>query len=997
MSNPRQRLRWTAALLMALLIAYGGCREARHEAGNVLVLDDFEGPQAAGRWEGAVSVVSDTASHGSRSLRVDISQKEPEFSSASLASDWSGHDRLLFDVHTETDGVSTASLRIYDEVGGDADVAAMDDYFEGRSKILLQRGWTHVEVNLRPLKAATFTRDIDLSRIRRLQIAFDNTRTPARIHIDNIRVVSGDEGTGTRSRMEAADLVSLIDNRWVTARQVARPEEIPEGADVGELRRAAQREVGYLRIAIEAARTQGLDTVYQERSLVVADAGLGIRPLLPWFNRDDRKREMFQYVSESCRRSRHELEDLLRGATPREEVDDTQLDGPEIPPLPHLKGRKAQGWFFRDENNDPLMVLSAHSPSAALQRFFATPLQHIESYTVGGGSRWTIDQSPVYTAFHADPDTHRVGWDGWCGHLVRDLDSMGGTKKENVVICLEHPAIKKAIAEYIRLNIAKFHDNPELLYDIMAYELSYMCYCQRSQGMFHQWLARRHGSVAQANGRWGTQYASFDEVVPPPVKNSRPLPNTNRAVWYDWARFNMDRFTDHLLWVRGEIRRVSPDSVPLAAGGSSYMLSGSASTSGIDEERIVNEVDDLIIHEGGGSTMGMDLQMGLSNEKKPLADPEMSLQGVEYLLPHFLHGKSVAQIYHWPAQPANEYYSNNSSSIMHSWRFSLADVDELLRVALDVRRLNKEVAAFVDAPAEAAILYSQTSTIQIPQEMVAWRTTPYLAELRKTYEASQFLDSKVSFVTERQLVSGYASRYKILMVPGARNLPAAVVAKLWDYAAQGGHVVVMPESMLGDEYNRPQPYLTEIGVAVRETARPKATASGRMVQGYDQSFSEAVDFAGAGAEDLLPASSLDLGALKAEGVRQRIEAAPELKVLYRFADGSPAIVSKAMGTGTITYSAVSLNQESYSRLLDSLFESAKITRPLRVRGKNPVEARYATLGNRRLLYVVNFENEPVEITVDAAIQSMQELRGGQSIKGHRVTVPAKQTLIFEVF
>ncbi len=997
MSNPRQRLVWITGLLVAFLFVYGACRQAGHESGNVLVLDDFESPQAAERWEGAVSIASDMASHGSRSLRVELSPKEPQFSSTSLASDWSGRDLLLFDLHTETEGVSTASLRIYDEVGGDADVAAMDDYFEGRSKILLQKGWTHVEVNLRPLKAATFTRDIDLSRIRRFQIAFDNARTPAIIHIDNIRVVSGDEGPGTRSRMEAADLVSMIDNRWVTARQVARPEDVPEGADVAELRRVAERELSYLRIAIEAARTQGLDTVYQERSLVVADAGLGVRPLLPWFNRDDRKREMFQYVSESCRRSRHELEDLLRGATPREEVDDTQLDGPEIPPLPHLKGRKAQGWFFRDENNDPLMVLSAHSPSSALQRFFATPLQHIESYTVGGGSRWTIDQSPVYSAFHADPDTHRVGWDGWCGHLVRDLDSMGGTKKENVVICLEHPAIKKAISEYIRLNIAKFHENPELLYDIMAYELSYMCYCARSQGMFHQWLARRHGSVTQANGKWGTQYASFDEVVPPPVKNSRPLPNTNRAIWYDWARFNMDRFTDHLLWVRGEIRRVSPDSVPLAAGGSSYMLSGSASTSGIDEERIVNEVDDLIIHEGGGSTMGMDLQMGLSNEKKPLADPEMSLQGVEYLLPHFLHGKSVAQIYHWPAQPANEYYSNNSSSIVHSWRFSLADVDELLRVALDVRRLNKEVAAFVDAPAEAAILYSQTSTIQIPPEMVAWRTTPYLAALRKTYEASQFLDSKVTFVTERQLLSGIAKRYKILMVPGARNMPADVVTKLWEYAMQGGHVVIMPESLLGNEYNQPQSYLAGIGVTVRETARPKASASGRMVQGYDQSFSEAVEFEGTLAEDIAPTSAMNLGTLKAEGVRQKIEAAPDTKVLYQYSDGSPAILTKSMGLGTVTYSAVSLDEVSYGRLLDSLFESAKITRPLRVRSKRPVEARYATLGDRRLLYLVNFENEPVEITVDAAIQSMQELRDGRGIRGNRVTVPAKQTLILEVF
>jgi hypothetical protein len=103
---------------------------------------------------------------------------------------------------------------------------------------------------------------------------------------------------------------------------------------------------------------------------------------------------------------------------------------------------------------------------------------------------------------------------------------------------------------------------------------------------------------------------------------------------------------------------------------------------------------------------------------------------VENLLPHFLHSKSVAQIYHWLAQ-ANEFYSNNRSSLAHSWNYSLANVDEVLRVALDVRRLNKEIAAFIEASAEVAILYSQTSTLQLPPEMLTWHTTPYLAELHE--------------------------------------------------------------------------------------------------------------------------------------------------------------------------------------------------------------------------------------------------------------------------
>jgi beta-galactosidase GanA len=709
-------------------------------------------------------------------------------------------------------------------------------------------------------------------------------------------------------------------------------------------------------------------------------------------------------VVRSCRDGRRELEDLLLGATPRAEVDDTQMEESSIRSFPPLKGRPVEGSFFRDQRGEPMMILSLHSPSQELQRFFSTPLQHIESYSVGGGSRWTIDTSPVYKVWQDDPDSRRVGWDGWCGHLVRDLSSMGGTKKENTVVCLESPRIQEAVREYIRANIPKFYQNPELLYNIMGYELMYICYCDRSRTAFHTWLEKKHGSIEHANRLWHTSYAGFKEVIPPPVKNSAPLPGTNRAVWYEWARFNQDRFTDYLISVRDTIRRIDP-SVPLAAGGSSSMLAGRTGTTGIDEERIVNEVDDVIIHEGGGPTVGMDLQLALAESRKPLADPEMSIGAVEYLLPHFLHGKSVAQLYHWPAQPANEFYSNNRASLAHSWSFPLADVNEVLRVAIDVRRLNKEIAAFVDTPAEVAILYSQTSTLQLPPEMLTWQATPYLAELHKTYEASQYLDAKVTFVTERQAMKGWLDRYKLLLIPGVRNIPAAVVEAIWNYASNGGHVLIVPESLLGDEYNQPQDYLARLGISIRGTRRPKPSGAGRMVQGYDQSFSQDVVFADSAPEKLKDVGTGSIGDLETGGVRQVLAGTGNARILFRYSDASPAVVSVPLGKGVVVYAACSLEGRSYSRLLDALFGEADLQRPLRLRaavggGTWKIEARFARAGSRRLLYVVNFNSEPMALRVDTGAEPfefLRELRDNKVIRGNQITVPGRQSDIYELF
>lgn len=975
----------------ALLLA-AASSAAWGQPGRILVLDDFEPPAAGMRWSPALQTAAGPASHGAGSARLTFQRGAAEAAATGFPNDWRAFDRLLFDIHATHEGIRTLTLRIHDREGGER-----SDYFEARAKIAVQKGWNHVEVRLAGMQAASWDRDINLAAIRRITLAAERVPLPWTLHVDNFRLAAGAEPPSSASRTEPQNTVTVIRNRFFEVRQVARPEEVPESADVRRLRAAAAGELERFNAALRAARLQGIDTIYPERFLVAADLGLYVRPRLPWFNNDEQKTALFTAVAAGLAQGRRELEDEIDGAVRHPHADDTRPAEALVPPYPAaLKGSPAKGWFYRDSEGRPMAVISLHSSSRALERFFATPYQHIESYTVGGGSRWNIEQSPVWEAFHKHADAKRVGWDGWCGHLIRDIHSMGGSKIDNTVICLESPHIREAIDRYIRLHTPRLHENPQLLYDIMAYELMYICYCDRSQRMFREYIAKKHGTLEQANAVYGAAYKGFGEITAPPVKNSRPLQGTNRALWYDWARFNQDRFTDHLLWVRSRIRQLSPD-VPLAAGGSSSMLAGRTGTTGIDEERIVNEVGDLIIHEGAGSTLGMDLQLALSETPKPLADPEMSLRSVHDLLPHLLHGKSVMQFFHWPAQPQNEYFSMNGSSLAHSWRHSVTDIAELIRATLDGRRLAVEVEAFVETPAEAAILYSQTATLQLPPEMLTWSTTPYLAELRKAYDASLHLDAKVTFVTERQIRKGRLGRYRLVIVPGVRNLPGDVVEGLWRYAEAGGRILIVPESLLADEYNRPRDYLARLGVAIEKTLRPTAAAGGAMTQGYDQSFSEEMKITGEARAALEPAAA-GHAAIESRGVRQEFRATGAATE-FRYAGAGPAIVRVPMGRGAVWYSGASLEARGYARLLDRLFDDAGIHRPVRVRSETPgrwrIEARLAA-GPRKLLYVVNHENAPVRLRLEAPAGWYTEIHDLRARReASEIAVPARQTGIYE--
>jgi hypothetical protein len=652
-----------------------------------------------------------------------------------------------------------------------------------------------------------------------------------------------------------------------------------------------------------------------------------------------------------------------------------------------------------NQEDQPLYVTSLHGPSPALQKFFATPLQHLESYSVGGGSRWTIDTSPVFEVFKTEPDSHRVGWDGWCGHLIRT--------RGNVVICLESPRIREAVERYIEREVHQWLKNPDLLYNVMAYELMYICYCDRSQQMFRSWLEKKHGSLDHLNQAWGTHYRSFPDIVAPPTKNARPLQGTNRAQWYDWASFNQDRFSDYLVWVKSVIRRFDPVT-PLATGGSYSMLVGSNGTSGIDEEQIINRIDDVIIHEGSGSTLGMDLQMALSEKPKPLCDPEMNLEEVRYLLPHILHGKSVIQIWHWQEQVNPEYPHQFNQSLAHGWKFSLGDLSALFHAVLDSRRLSKEIAAFVSARTEVAILYSKTSMLQIPPEMLTWEKTPYLRELENCYEASRFLDTRTTFVSENQILAGKLSNFKVLIVPAASHMRTEVIKNVYGFVEQGGTLVMLPSSFLSDEYNRPADYLAQIGVQVRRIEQPQTDQTGEVEQAYDQSFHERVVYRSQPVVDLsIEASALFAPSpprLQAEGTRQEVVISGTHQTLATFPNGQAALVSLNRGRGVIYYSATSFPKGSLSSLLDRIFDRSRVERPLRVRGESggllgDVEARYVSSGSRKLMYLVNLNETPVSAKIELegkAPSRLFELRKQVKLEANRISVAAGKTLIFRL-
>jgi hypothetical protein len=971
---------------------------------RVFLIDNFESEDSISRWDGPFSLVTDNASQGNACAKVFSEHRRSGLMVLKdVPRDWSGYEYLKFDVYNPSDSILIGGFNLWDCSAGDQfNLTGVGQGYENGHKVIFIPGMTHVQVKLTDVWVDAGNRRMEMDNIVHFSIYLPSAFSP--MYLDNVRLVEGEESIQTASKTSPDDVIVNVDGRWITTDLVGPKETILIDPATDKLRIRAEIAFHNLQQKVDAAKAMGIPCLYQEISLLTGQIGLYVRPVLPWYKDQAKIRELYQYVYNSCRKAIDEINGFFALRT------DAILR--TVPP--HIKFRDVsiKDGLFKNKADKPVLVLSVHGSDTALiterasDRLydFAAPINYTsETFSVGGGSRYNIETSPVYEAFHQHPDTHRVGWDGWCGHLIKDVWAMGG-KKENVVICLESENTKKAIRQYIEEHAHEWIDNPDYLFNNMAYELTYICYCDTSQNMFREWLKQLHGSIEEVNRVWGTNYTDFDEIEAPRCQDATPLPDTNRACWYDWAVFNQERFTRHLEWVKQQIQQIAPNT-PVTCGGITSMFSGSNATSGIDEEKIIRRVDDVILNEAGNKLIYTDLQFSLGEKSKPLSDPEHA-GSVWELIPHFVRGNHVIGYYYWGTTLGPEFPGLWNRSLPHSWSISLEEVAEFLRTCLDVRRLSSEIAAFADTESRVKILYSHTNLIQLPRELVRAFITPYLRELRQVWESSRYLNSRALFITETQINEGKLHKNKVLLVPACRHLPEKVIANILEFVEEGGYAVVTPESFAADQYNRRIDFLDRLGITVDEVIMPKAVA-GQLEQGYDQNLLRSVRFEDIPnrtittlPEDLFSDESLKF---QGSGLVQRWSLSEDIKVLATFDDGSAAIACKNVGEGKIYFLAQPLETKDYHKLFELVTKAAGIEGSVKVVNADNqsvygVESLSVPFENDWLLYVYNNTGTDQELTIQSGFKpaGVRELRSWQWLKGLDFTIPANRSYILRL-
>ncbi len=748
-------------------------------------------------------------------------------------------------------------------------------------------------------------------------------------------------------------------------------------------RKEAEQTLESLEKMIEQAKSRGIETAYAEIYPFLSQIAFRSRLVAFWQDRAQEQRRALDFLLEGTREAERELRGVLDGKIPSR----------SLPPLPEYSQLTLRDGYFR-LGNDPVLIYGMlYNRQGPLMRWFANSQTDYGTQLIAGGTRHDVERQPIWESYHKYPDTHRVGWDH-SDHIIRDSSSWE-VLGPPVNVCLESPHSREAVAKMIETFERGHAGDRNHLVQNLGYEYTYVCYCDFTKRLWEDWLEKKHTKISTANQIWGTNFEDFTRVPMPREENAA----SNRALWFDWASFNLYRFLEQIRWTRDQIRRWEPTK-PLTVG-SPYFAFSPAFWTAVDEEELADSgITEVVLEENYRLDTLMPEYLHALAGRKPVMDFEYHGE-IHQILPSFLHGDSAISIWWWndqkhwtPNEPINEW----CSSFPQSYTIPLRDIANAMRDALDLRRLGREITALGSAPRPIAFLYSKTSMLQqLPEQSREMDNFPYLSELRRIYNASQSAGLYVGLTTEKKVLAGDLQQRKILVLTGAEFVPGRVTSEVLRWVEAGGTLIVSPDSLLADEYARPTETLRSLGVQLLRRNPPALKRGEKFVTEYNLADLPRIPLL---QEDGKPFIAKGVE-LKATGGKQMVECEASL-VKARFQDGSPALLQIRRGRGIVYWLTAPLEPLGWSRFLSLAAEDSGVKPELQVfqeGGGAAAEIEYRVIGfeGRHLAYFYNNSSQDLRLRLQPGFPSARiiDRRTEIPLSGRQMVLPARETAILE--
>lgn len=559
----------------------------------------------------------------------------------------------------------------------------------------------------------------------------------------------------------------------------------------------------------------------------------------------------------------------------------------------------------------------------------------------------TPTAAPPAWLTQAYPDTLRVGEDG-----VRDEH---GNRQQFSFASARYRRFAHAIAGQMA---QRYGRNPHVVGWQLDNEYAQASFDPEAKAQFHAWLQRKYGSIEELNRRWATAYWSqtYNDFAQIPVHED----GQNPALLLEWKRFVSDTWTDYS---RNQIDAIRPHADPRQfittntmgwfAGFDAYKVHDVLDIAAWDDyvagERY-DWVDNAARHD---LTRGykqrnywvMETQPGFVNWRATnVALRKGQVRAMAWQA--VAHGADAVAYWQWRAAP-------NGQEEYHG---TLVGADgEPVPVYAEIQQVGAEFAkagaalAGTTPHADVALINDFDSRWALGFQKHSADFDP-VVQMKSFYRPLRQQAQVVDVVSALAPLEGY----KLVVAPSLNVLSDAQAQRLKAYVERGGHLVLGPRSAMKNADNGLQPQ--------RQPGPLGELLGGRVQQFY--ALDKPIPVAGAAGE-----GSAKIWAEQLQARAAQTEVPLRYGQANGWLDGEPAVLTRRVGKGRISYVGAWLDDATLDRLTGDWLRDAQVRAPL-ADVPADVEVGVRSDGHRRVLVLINHGSDAQQVRLPAPMRSL---------------------------
>ena len=537
-----------------------------------------------------------------------------------------------------------------------------------------------------------------------------------------------------------------------------------------------------------------------------------------------------------------------------------------------------------------------------------------------------------------------------------------------------------AIAEQMAIH---YGHNPNVVGWQLDNEYANPSFDPTAKEQFHRWLEKKYVTVAELNRRWATAYWSqtydkFDEI---PVREN----GENPALLLEWKRFVSETWKSYS---ENQISAIRPH-----ADRRQFITTNTMGWfDGFDEYTVHSVLDiaawddyidsDKYDYVSNGATH--DLTRGYKNKNFWVMETEPAFvnwrktntplwrgQIRDMAWQAIGHGSDVVEYWQWRSAPngQEEYHG----VLVGADGTPVPDYAEVQQVGEEFAKAGSALAG-TSPHSDVALVNDFDSRWAINFQRHSANFDP-VGEMLAFYRPLREQSQSVDMISINAPFDGY----KVIELPGLNVISQKAAGRLMEFVRNGGHLLLGPRSAMKDEFNALQPE--------RQPGPLAEFLGGRVDQFY------ALDY------DVPLTGHLGSGTANIWAEQLSVQS-PDTKVVERYGksngwlDDQPAVITRKVGKGSITYVGAWLDAALLNDLTTGLLEEAGVHPILPGVPKGVEVCRRTGPGgsgssgsgqNKSVLILINHNATASSVSLPSP---MRDLIGSQSTAVSTVDLPA---------